>query len=87
MESRRFIWIFLVLGVLVASLSSISAQYTPDDLVVEAGDLGKIQGRNTTTTGESLVGTRKPYIQFLGIPYANYSERFQVHIRLWSYFA
>lgn len=52
--------------ILVIGVSTAFASFTEEDLIADAGVLGKIKGVNSTTSGSSP----RPYIAFLGIKYA-----------------
>lgn len=58
--------VFSLLYICLVYISCVKGQFELEDLRVEAGDLGTIQGVPSTT-----VSTRRPFIQFLGIPYAS----------------
>jgi len=71
---------FFVVTVLGLVVSYVNCQNT---VVVDAGVLGKIQGRQATTTG----GKNIKFWSFLGIPYAEEDSytgenRFQVSIQI-----
>jgi len=64
-----------VLTLLVAAQQGY-AQISDEDLVIDAGVLGKIRGTTGLTAEDG--GIRREYIQFRGIPYGSVPERFLV---------
>ncbi len=52
--------------ILLIGVNAAFANFTEEDLIADAGVLGKIKGVNSTTSGSST----RPYIAFLGIKYA-----------------
>ncbi|XP_021948721.1 carboxylesterase 4A [Folsomia candida] len=57
-------------------LGSVTCQFTPEDLVVDVPDLGRIRGSNRSSAQEEPNPAR-PYIHFLNIRFANVVGRFQ----------
>lgn len=77
----------IIVGILFSVFSSIHSQSTPfppiEDTIVEAGDLGKIQG-SYSLLSRPLYGNRDYYYYYTGIPYADTasytgSNRFKVY--------
>ncbi|ODM98421.1 Carboxylesterase 4A [Orchesella cincta] len=60
-----------VFAVLVSCLVfSATASFTEEDLIADAGDLGRIKGVNLTSVSQAINGTGRPFIAFRGMRYA-----------------
>jgi hypothetical protein len=73
MGSTKLMKICLVLLTLTNCITHLWAQ---SENSVDAGILGRIQGNVSLTIGRSP----RPYLQFLGIPYASKPTRFMVSL-------
>lgn len=71
--SSEVVFAFLII-IISSNLIEPSYSQTTSEVILEAGVLGQIQGKISTTIGKSP----RPYAQFFGIPYAK-QTRFRVH--------